>query len=102
VELFRPRHESSQNPLAAMTEQLRQQIQRNLHFMNSLCRRMEKLEFPANDPLLEAAMKTRHAVQTLQKVLREKGRDWPLREQSHTTDSEMPALVTTYWRASQL
>src|SRR6185436_12517432 len=44
-------------------ERLRQQVQRNLQYMNSLCRRMEKLGFPTNDPLLEAAMKARHAVQ---------------------------------------
>src|SRR4051794_3661820 len=46
-------------------ERFRQQIQRNLHYMNSLCRRMEKLAYPANDPLFEAAMKARHAVQAL-------------------------------------
>jgi hypothetical protein len=46
-------------------EKLRRLVQRDLHTLNALCRRMELRGFPADDKLYAAAMNARHAVQGL-------------------------------------
>jgi len=49
----------------AQANKLREILGRNLRFLARLCVRMERLGFPANDPLYVAASKAQRALQEL-------------------------------------
>jgi len=49
----------------AQATRLREILGRNLRFVAKLCQRMERLGFPADDPLYQAAGKAQRALQEL-------------------------------------
>jgi hypothetical protein len=55
----------SRNLTREQAEKLRGHVQKHLHLLNALCRRMERLGFPADDKLYASALSARHAVQGL-------------------------------------